>query len=559
MDTNIIQVHTDNGTVSVAKGTMAKDLLPANNGCSAEAEPFITAVRVNNTVRDLSYRLQTSCRLQWVPVNTEEGMRVYRNSLVFLMLRAFHEILPGCRVFVKHSLSNGLYGEISFERPVSEKDIEAVERRMHEIVEQNESFVLEKVPIAKAKEIFRAQGMNSKVRLLDTSRRQQVTIHHLGWYRDYLASAMVPDAGLLKYFKLRFYLPGFILEYPKRQDPCVIPPYVEQGQLANAYFEAERWQKNIAIEDAAALNLTVTSPKVGSLVRVSEAYHEKQIAQIADAIAANRDRLRVILIAGPSSSGKTTFAQRLSVQLRVNGLQPVAIGLDDYFVPRSLTPKDDEGNYDFEALEAIDTELFNEHLSLLIQGQKVELPTYDFKTGERQWTGHTLQVTREQPLIIEGIHGLNDALTSSIPKGRKFKVYVSALTNLNLDDHTRIPTTDVRLLRRMVRDHQFRSYSALDTIGRWPSVRRGEERHIFPFQEGADVMFNSTLVYELAVLKPYAEPLLSGISQESAVYSEARRLLRFLSHFHAIATEKDIPCNSILREFIGGSCFERHE
>ncbi len=556
MESTTIRVDIHGKEFTVPKGTAAKELLPANNGCAGQAGPFITAVRINNVVRDLSYRLQTSCSLQWVSVDTEEGMRVYRNSLVFVMLRAAHEVLENCRVFVKHSLSNGLYGEISWKRPVTEKDIEAIETRMHAIVERDEPFTLEKIPIEKAKDVFRSEGMDSKVRLLETSRRQQVTIHGLGWYQDYLASALVPNTGLLKYFKLRFYLPGFILEYPKRHDPCVIPPYVEQGKLANIYFEAERWQKNIATEDAAALNVVVDGAKVGDLVRVSEAYHEKQIARIADEITANRDRLRVILIAGPSSSGKTTFAQRLSVQLRVNGLHPLAIGLDDYFVERGRTPKDEAGHFDFEALEAIDTELFNEHLSLLIQGQEVSLPTFNFKTGEREWRGRTLRVTREQPLIIEGIHGLNDALTSSIPKGRKFKIYVSALTNLNLDDHTRIPTTDVRLVRRMVRDNQFRGHSATATIARWPSVRRGEERHIFPFQEDADVMFNSALVYELAVLKTYAEPLLADISQDIHEYSEARRLLRFLSHFQAIASEGDIPCNSIIKEFIGGSCFK---
>ena len=310
------------------------------------------------------------------------------------------------------------------------------------------------------------------------------------------------------------------------------------------------------MENTADLNKRTVGTLGGDLVRVCEAYHEKQIASIADEIAKRRDRLRVILIAGPSSSGKTTFAQRLSVQLRINGLKPTAIGLDDYFVDRGLTPKDEDGNLDFEALDAIDIHLFNEHLSQLIQGEEVSLPRYNFVKGQREWNGRTLQVTPEQPLIIEGIHGLNDALTSSIPKGRKYKIYVSALTNLNVDDHTRIPTTDVRLLRRLVRDAQFRGHSARETIARWPSVRRGEERHIFPFQEDADTMFNSTLVYELAVLKNHAEPLLAAIHSDVPQYSEARRLLRFLSHFHPMSSTEDIPKNSILKEFIGGSSFE---
>jgi len=289
---------------------------------------------------------------------------------------------------------------------------------------------------------------------------------------------------------------------------------------------------------------------------VSEAYHENQIRDIAQQIAKDRDRLRLILIAGPSSSGKTTFAKRLTVQLRVCGLEPVAIGLDDYFVDRHLTPLDEDGKPDFEALEAIDLELFNEHLTKLIQGEEVEVPTFHFPTGRRQWTGTKLKVRPDQPIIIEGIHGLNDQLTVSIPKGRKFRIYVSALTNLNLDNHTRISTTDVRLLRRIIRDNQFRGHDAKATIERWPSVTRGERRHIFPFQESADVMFNSTLIYELAVLKPLATPLLKQITPEDPQYSEARRLLRFLDYFVEVDDWSVIPCNSILQEFIGGSCFD---
>ncbi len=306
----------------------------------------------------------------------------------------------------------------------------------------------------------------------------------------------------------------------------------------------------------ASLNDCIRNGGFGDLVRVSEAYHENQIRDIAQQISKERDRLRIILIAGPSSSGKTTFAQRLSVQLRVDGLWPVAIGLDDYFVDRELTPLDEDGNADFEALEAIDIELFNEHLTKLIQGEEVHIPTFDFVTGRRKWNGKKLQVRSDQPIIIEGIHGLNDKLTASIPKGRKFKIYVSALTNLNLDHHTRISTTDVRMLRRLIRDNQFRGHNAKATIDRWPSVRRGEHRHIFPFQEDADVMFNSTLVYELAVLKPLAQELLEEITPADPQYSEAKRLLRFLSHFYAVTDLDDIPCNSILQEFIGGSCFE---
>lgn len=548
MDSEQIRVEVNGEQLEVARGTPISSLFPNAN--------HIVAARVNNAVRDLRFELTEDCKVHPLDVSTQDGMRIYRNSLVFVLARAAKEILKGCRLHVKHSLSNGYYGEIDYERPVVERDIQAIEERMKEIVGADIAFERKKLPISEASQLFLEQGLMDKVRLLEYTKRHMVTVYNCGWYHDYLSSVTVPSTGYLSLFKLRFYLPGFILEFPKRENPQVIPAYVEQGKLANVYFEAEKWGNIIGVSQAADLNACITQGSFDELVRVTEAYHEKQIAKIADEISKNRDRLRVILIAGPSSSGKTTFAQRLSVQLRVNGLLPVAISLDDYFVNREQTPKDDDGNYDFEALEAIDIKLFNEHLSKLIQGEAVELPIYDFTEGKRKWDGRSLSVSGDQPIIVEGIHGLNDKLTSSIPKGRKFKIYVSALTNLNVDDHTRVPTTDVRILRRIIRDYQFRNYKPEDTIQRWPSVRRGEERHIFPFQEQADVMFNSALVYELAVLKNHVQPLLRRIGQEYPQHSEARRLLRFLSHFQAVDSNGlNIPCNSILREFVGGSCF----
>ena len=457
---------------------------------------------------------------------------------------------------IKHSLNNGLYGEFDHNPPVIEKDIRAIEERMRALVEEDIPFTRLIVPVEEAKRIYAEQGFDDKIRLLEQQGGDTTVLYSFGWFHDSLRTILVPSSGYLKYFKLRYYLPGFILEYPRRANPAVIPEYVEQGKLFNAFFEAERWQDNLRIPDAASLNDCIMRGGFGDLVRVSEAYHENQIRDIAEQIARDKDRLRVVLIAGPSSSGKTTFANRLKVQLRVCGLEPVAIGLDDYFVDRHRTPVDADGKPDFEALEAIDLELFNEHLTKLIQGEEVEIPIFDFLTGSRKWNGRRLKVRPDQPLIIEGIHGLNDQLTKSIPKGRKFKIYVSALTNLNLDSHTRISTTDVRLLRRMVRDRQFRGYDAKATIEHWPSVTRGERLHIFPFQESADVMFNSTLIYELAVLKPLSTKLLREITPADRQYSEARRLLRFLDYFVAVDDWSAIPCNSILREFIGGSCFD---
>ncbi|KLU41047.1 MAG: ATPase AAA [Peptococcaceae bacterium 1109] len=511
--------------------------------------------RINNGVYGLQEELRHDCTVEFLNTTTEDGMRAYRAGLVFLFVKAAYETLPGAVISIKHSIANGIYGEIAWERPVIEKDIQNVQRRMQELVEEDLSFELLHLPVRDLRARYREQGLKDKLRLLAHYDDEEVLpVYRCGDYYDWLTAVLVPSTGVLKYFKLRYYLPGFILEYPRRANPKLVPPYVEQGKLFNVFFQAEQWQNNLGIPDVPALNKAVADGKFADLVRVCEAHHEKQIAQIADLITRERERLRIILIAGPSSSGKTTFAQRLLVQLRVNGLWPITIGLDDYFVDRDKTPLDEDGKADFEALEAIDLELFNTHLTKLIQGEEVELPSFDFKEGKRKWTGRTLRITQDQPIIIEGIHGLNDQLTAAIPQGRKFKIYISALTNLNIDNHTRISTTDARMLRRIVRDHHFRGHSARDTVHMWPSVRRGEERYIFPFQESADVMFNSSLVYELSVLKGAVEPLLKAITPEAEEYGEAQRLLTFLNHFRTVPVSEVIPCNSILREFIGGAC-----
>ncbi len=547
-----ISICLQGKTLEVRPGLRILDLVEELN-----FSRVIVAAKVNNRLESLDYRMKGPATIQLVDTSSEDGMRVYRDSLVFVMIRAAKEQLPSGRVHIEHALSNGLFGEIYADQPLIGQNVEDIELRMRAIIAADRPISKHKMPKRTASEIFVKQGQHDKEQLIRYSRRELLNVHSCDEYYDTIADVMVPSTGYLQYFKLRFYLPGFILEFPKRDNPQVIPNYVEQGKLATVYYETEKWSKNMGIANVASLNAAISSGEISELIRISEAYQEKKIMAIADQITSERDRLRVILIAGPSSSGKTTFAHRLSVQLRVNGLHPVAISLDDYFLSRDLTPVDADGNFDFEALEAIDTKLFNEHLSKLIQGESVELPSFNFKNGEREWRGHSLQVSSEQPIIIEGIHGLNDRLTASIPQGRKFKVYVSALTQLNIDDHTRIPTTDVRLIRRIIRDHQFRSYTALNTIARWPSVRRGEEKYIFPFQEDADVMFNSALGYELAVLKKHGEPLLRTIDNKEQAYGESRRLLRLLSHFQILDVDKDVPCNSILREFIGGSCFDK--
>lgn len=533
----------------VPRGTKAIELTG-----EIEVKWPVVAAKINNAVKDLRTPLEQDCSLEFVDLSTDDGMRVYQRSLVMVLVRATREILPGSSVTVQHTLGNGIYGEIDYQRPLKDSDIQDIEKRMREIVEADEPIIRRRLKKEEVKQLFEEIGETDKTGLLEYRQSATMDIHTCGWFHDYSYGTMVPSTGYLKTFRLRYYLPGFILELPRKENPTVIPEYVEQGKLANIYFEAKKWGQILGVRDVVSLNDQIARGNAGDLIRVAEAFHEKKISQIADLITENIDRIRIVLIAGPSSSGKTTFAQRLSIQLRVNGIRPVAISLDDYFVDREKTPLDENGNYDFECLDAVDHALFNEHLIRLIQGEEVELPTYNFTTGRREYRGHTLKLSPSDLIIVEGIHGLNDVLTRSVPKGRKFKIYVSALTQLNLDKHNRIPTTDLRILRRIVRDNNFRGYSARETIARWPSVRRGEEKYIFPFQEEADIMFNSALVYELAALKKFAEPLLAEISRDCPEHSEARRLRKFLSYFLPIDT-RDIPANSIIREFIGGSCF----
>jgi uridine kinase len=516
----------------------------------------VVAVKLNNEIRDLYHIPTVGGKLAPIDLSQEDGVRVYYRSLSLVMLRATEELFTGCKVRFEHSLSKGIYGEIYFQnqQPFTEKELRLIAARMRQLIESDESITKQTLPLEQAIELFKQRGQLDKVRLLTFKSKPEVNIYRCGDYQDYFYGYMVPSTGYLKQFDLKFYLPGFILRYPNKSSPTEIPRFQEQRKLARVYYEFEKWGEILEIEDVGAMNQQITAGRSGELIRIAEALHEKKIAQIADQILADRERIKVILIAGPSSSGKTTFAQRLAVQLRVNGLKPVPISIDDYFVDRGLTPLGPDGLPDFECLEALNIELFNEHLTSLIQGLPIVLPHYNFQNGISEISNVTLQITKEQPIIIEGIHGLNDKLTADIPKDKKFKIYISALTQLNIDDHNRIPTTDNRIIRRIVRDNQFRGHDALKTIGMWPMVRKGEEAHIFPFQEEADVMFNSALIYELAVLKQCAEPLLKLITPEYPEFSEAKRLLKFLDYFLPM-DDCEVPLNSIIREFIGSSCF----
>lgn len=518
-------------------------------------DSLIVGAYVNHALRELTFPLGEDATVSPIDLTDDSGVRIYWRSLTLVLVRAARELFPGARVCVEHSLAQGIFGEIFLPggKRATPLDIRAIEERMREIIRKDDPIIRLTLPLEEAIRLFREDGQEDKVKLLRYRNQDHVKVYRCGWLHDYFYGYMVPSTGYLKVFALIPYSTGFILLYPRGDSPTSLPPFEDHPRVAQVFAEYERWGRILEVDYVASLNGRIESRQAEEIIRIAEALHEKKIAAIADQITSESDRSRVVLIAGPSSSGKTTFTQRLKVQLRVNGLRPVCVSLDDYFVDRHLTPLDEKGKLDFEALEAIDLSLFNEHLADLIAGRAVKLPRYNFLTGSRE-AGDVLQVGLDQPILIEGIHGLNERLTAAIPKSSKFKVYVSALTQLNLDEHNRIPTTDNRIIRRIVRDFRTRGYSARDTIARWPSVRRGEERYIFPFQEEADAMFNTALVYELSVLKPYVEPLLRQVEPGTPEYPEANRLLKFLQYFLTLE-DKEVPLNSILREFIGNCCF----
>lgn len=548
---DLIEVKLPDGKKKVRKGATLEEILATGPGKDG---PLVVAARVNNILRELTATIEEEAQIVPVDLRVQPGVRIYSRSLILVLARATREIFPSSRLRIEHSLNKGLCGEIYLGHPFSEKDLRRIEERMREIIAADEKIEKLIMPVEEARRLFAKDGQEDKVRMLTYTETPQVKIYRCGWFHDYFYDYMVPSTGYLRLFELRFHLPGFILRYPTTENPLELPPFVDQRKLGQIFYEHAKWGRGLDLSDVGSLNKYIKDGRGPDIIRINEALHEKNIVYLADQITRERGRIRLVLIAGPSSSGKTTFVQRLSVQLRVNGVKPVSISLDDYFLSRDATPRDQNGDPDFEALETIDLELFNEHLALLILGEEIEIPRFNFLTGKREYRGEKLRISSDQPVIIEGIHGLNERLTEMVPKDRKFKVYVSALTQLNLDDHNRIPTTDNRLIRRIVRDSKFRSHGAAATLRLWPGVRRGEEQNIFPYQEEADAMFNSNLIYELAVLKPYIEPLLAEVEPGCPDYSEAERLGRFLSYFLPLS-DREVPKNSIIREFIGGNCF----
>lgn len=483
------------------------------------------------------------------------GERTYIRSLCFLLVKAVNDVFKGARVTIEHTLNKGLYGEIYYDREISERDIETIKNKMIEIVSSDEKIEKIKMKKNEAIDLFQKNGYKDKVRLLKYMDFDEINVYKCGTVYDYFYGPMLMSMGGLKVFDIIYYKPGFILLYPGKLNDYKITPFIDLPKLGKVFKETEDWAKILDVADVGSLNDKVVSGEFKDIVLVAEGFHEKKIANIADKIYENRDKVKIVLIAGPSSSGKTTFSKRLSIQLRVLGLKPIAISLDDYFLSRDKTPKDKDGKFDFESIYALDLTLFNEQLTSFLDGNEIELPKFNFIKGKREQSGKKIRMEKDTILVIEGIHGLNETLTSSIPRENKFKIYISALTQLNIDDHNRIPTTDVRILRRIIRDSMTRGKSAEATIAEWPKVRAGEEKNIFPYQEEADIMFNSTLVYEMSVLRKYAEPVLKKIPRNSPSYVEARRLLIFLRYFKQ-ASDDIVPKNSIIREFIGGGCFE---
>ena len=519
--------------------------------------PFTpVCARVNNKTEGLDYAVFHPKQVEFLPVESPSGHRVYVRSLCMLLYKAVTDLYPGTRLRIEHSVSRGYFCRLFNGQEVTPEVIEALRRRMAELVEANLPFERHERLTRDVIDIFARQGLNDKVRLLKTTHQLYTVYYRLGNICDSYYGCLAPSTGFLSVFDLRPYKSGFLLLGRDPQNPSVAPDPVVQDKMYAAFTDYLKFNHVIGVRNVGELNIAVSERRSATLINIAEALHVKYIGMIADRITERfrNGGAKVVLIAGPSSSGKTTFTKRLAVQLMCNLLEPKMISLDNYFINRELTPLDEDGEYDYESLYALDLEQFNSDLNRLIAGEEIELPYYNFELGRRQYRGDKIRLDDNSILLIEGIHGLNPELTSHVDEMMKYRVYVSALTTLAIDDHSWVPTTDNRLLRRIIRDHKYRGVSAADTIRRWPSVRRGEERWIFPYQENADSMFNSSLLFELAVMTDYADELLRNVPRDTPEYGEAWRLRSFLSYFTPIMPDV-IPPTSLLREFLGGSSF----
>lgn len=539
-----IRVAIGDKELKVKKGIYAKELIDLIH----HPNP-IMGITVNNVVQDLNYQLEEDCRIDYVDLSSPLGVKIYEKSLLFVLIKAAKKVLPEEELSIEHSLGGGIYCEFSSKR-LSKRELDRIKAAMDEMIGQD-------ITINKgiySKEEAKAK-LGKNLTIVDHMGAEEITLYELEGHLEFFQSYMLPSTGYLGYFNLRFYYPGFVLLYPKSNKDIGDIKFTDQKKLFHVFADYEKWCKFLDIYDVYSLNEKIKNSQITDLIRVAEAKHEWDINNIANEIAKDPSRAKLIILAGPSSAGKTTSSKRLRTSLMVKGLVPVTVELDNYFLDRSKTPKKENGEYDFESIETIDLELFNDHLLKLMEYKEVEMPRFNFLTGKRE-LGNRIKINPGNLIIIEGIHGLNEKLTKYIPKENKYKIYINALTQLNIDSYNRIPTTDIRLIRRLVRDSRTRGHDPEGTLKMWASVREGEDRNIFPYSEEADYIFNSALFYELAVLKKYAIPLLKEISPESKYYPDANRIINFLNLFLSIEDERPILANSILREFIGGSTYE---
>ena len=515
------------------------------------------SAKVNHKVEGLTFQLYNNKDVEFLDIQSSSGMRTYVRSLIFILSKAVEDLYPNGSIVLEHQVSNGYYCQLKLDRTIGLDDVIRIKQRMKEIIAEDLPFKRFEKHTHEVVELFRNKGMTDKVRLLETSGNLYSYYYTLGDTIDYYYGSLLPSTGYIHLFDIVKYYDGLLLQVPCRSNPQKLEEVLKQEKMLEVLKEHRRWNQILGIGTVGDFNTACNQGYATELINVSEALQEKRISQIADEIF-NRGQkgtpVKLILISGPSSSGKTTFSKRLSVQLMANGLKPYPISLDDYFVNREETPKDETGNYDYESLYALDLDFFNTQIQALLAGEEVELPRFNFTTGKREMSGNHLKIDEHMILILEGIHALNPQLVPHIPTEHQFKIYVSALTTILLDNHNYIPTADNRLLRRIIRDYKYRGYSAEETINRWPSVRAGEEKWIFPFQENADVMFNSALLFELAIIKDYAEPILRKVPNNRPEYSEAYRLRKFLDYFVPLQ-DKELPPTSLLREFLGGSSF----
>ena len=554
MEQKLLKVTVEGKTKEYPYGTTYRDIVEAYQKDSAFPIILVTA---DGRLRELHKRVKEDCNVGFVTIRDDIGYKTYKRSACFILLKAIFDVAGKenvTKVEIHYSVGSGYYFTMAGSTVLDQEFLDQVKKRMREIVDAAIPIMKKSVNTDEAIALFHKHHMYDKEKLFYYRRVSKVNIYSIDNYEDYFYGYMADHTGYIQHFDLKLYDEGFVLELPEFTDPVTIPEFKPEVKIFQVQKESQEWAEKMDISYVGDLNDRITREGIRSILLVQEALQEAKISKIAGDIAESGNK-KFIMIAGPSSSGKTTFSHRLSVQLMAHGMKPHPIAVDNYFKNREDTPLDEFGEKNYECLEALDVEQFNKDMLALLRGERVEMPVFNFKTGLREYKGDYLKLGLEDVLVIEGIHGLNEKLSHALPSENKYKIYISALTQLNIDEHNRIPTTDGRLIRRIVRDARTRGTTAKETIARWPSVRRGEEANIFPYQEQADVMFNSALVYELACLKLYAEPLLFGIAKSEPEYLEAKRLLKFLDYFVAVPSE-EIPKNSLLREFVGGSCFD---